>query len=83
MWHGSSKKTSEDDRLGMIFSYSRWFLKPSFDHTLNTPLKIYNKLSNYQRELLGFKFSSPKDEFERKSSRSSKNLKPAKNYILP
>ena len=83
MWHGSSKKTSDDDRLGMIFSYSRWFLKPSFDHTLNTPLKIYNKLSNYQRELLGFKFSSPKDEFERKSSRSSKNLKPAKNYILP
>ncbi len=83
MWHGSSKKTSDDDRLGMIFSYSRWFLKPSFDHTLNTPLKIYNKLSNYQRELLGFKFSSPKDEFERKSSRSLKNLKPAKNYILP
>jgi len=83
MWHGSSRKTNKNDRLGMIFSYCRWFMKPSFDHTLNTPKNIYKKLTNYQKELLGFKFSPPTDEFERKSSRSARNLKPKKNYILP
>ena len=83
MWHGSSKKESIQDRLGMIFSYSRWFLKPSFDHTINTPLKVYKKLNNYQKELLGFKFITPKDEFISSSSRSKFNIKPKKNYRLP
>ena len=83
MWHGSSEKVIDDDRLGMIFSYSKWFIKSSFDHTLNTPIKVYKKLNNYQKELLGFKFIPPKDEFSRGSSRSSKNIKPKNNYRLP
>ena len=76
MWHGSSKKISDQERWGMIFSYSRWFLKPSFDFNKNTPLKIYNKLNTYQKELLGFKFNPPKDEFTRGSARSKKPEKP-------
>ena len=40
VWHGSSKKISDDERWAMIFSYSRWFLKPDFDFNKNTPLKI-------------------------------------------
>ena len=76
MWHGSSKKTSSKERWGMIFSYSRWFLKPSFDTTQNTKLKIYNKLNRYQKELLGFKFNPPKDEFTRSSAKSKKLEKP-------
>jgi ectoine hydroxylase-related dioxygenase (phytanoyl-CoA dioxygenase family) len=83
IWHGSSKKTNNDDRLGMIFSYSRWFLKPTFDHTKNTPQKIYHKLNSFQKELLGFKFNPPLDEFFSKSVRSNKNIKPNKNYKLP
>ncbi len=82
MWHGSSKKLNNEDRLGMIFSYSKWFIKESFNHTLNTPLKVYKKLNSYQKELLGFKFMPPTDEFERSSSRSKKNLKPKSNYKL-
>ena len=76
MWHGSSKKLTDQERWGMIFSYSKWFLKPSFDYNKNTPLKIYNKLNSYQKELLGFKFNPPKDEFSRSSSRSKKPEKP-------
>ena len=76
MWHGSAKKTTTQDRWGMIFSYSRWFLKTSFDFSKNTPLKIYNKLNKYQKELLGFKFNPPKDEFTRGSTRSKKPEKP-------
>lgn len=77
MWHGSSKKLIDQDRWGMIFSYSKWFLKPSFDYNKNTPLKIYNRLNPYQKELLGFKFNPPKDEFSRSSSRSKKPEKPS------
>ena len=76
MWHGSAEKTSDQERWGMIFSYSRWFLKPSFDFNKNTPIKIYNKLSAYQKELLGFKFNPPKDEFTRRSARSKIPEKP-------
>ncbi len=82
VWHGSSEKFTNEDRYGMIFSYSRWFLKPTFDHTKNTPLKTYKKLSNFQKELLGFKFNPPIDEFERSSSRSNKNIITFKNYNL-
>ena len=83
MWHGSAEKKNSTDRLGMIFSYSRWFLKPSFDHTINTPKKVFDKLTNFQKELLGFKFIVPKDEFSRGSSRSKHNIKPKENYVLP
>ena len=83
MWHGSAEKKNSSDRLGMIFSYSRWFLKPSFDHTINTPKKVFKKLTSFQKELLGFKFIVPKDEFSRSSSRLKNNIKPKENYVLP
>ncbi len=82
LWHGSSEKFTHEDRYGMIFSYSRWFLKPTFDHTKNTPLVIYNKLSSFQKELLGFKFNPPIDEFERASTRSKKNIIIDKKYNI-
>jgi len=81
-WHGSSKKTEDNDRWGMIFSYSRWFLKASFDHNKNTPIKFYKKLSLDQKKILGFNFNPPKDEFCRSSTRSKKPEKPEK-YNLP
>ena len=82
LWHGSSEKINLEDRYGMIFSYSRWFLKPTFDHTKNTPLKIYKKLTDFQKELLGFKFTPPVDEFERASTRSKKFINMNKYYDL-
>jgi len=82
VWHGSSKKISHDTRWGMIYSYSRWFLKPSFDFNFNTPEKIYKKMNNSQKELLGFRFNPPKDEFGIISSRSKKFRRPFK-YKLP
>ena len=82
VWHGSSEKFTNQERYGMIFSYSRWFLKPTFDHTKNTPLKVYKKLTDFQKELLGFKFNPPTDEFERASTRSKKNINTNKHYNL-
>ena len=76
------KKIKEQDRWGMIFSYSRWFLKPDFDFNKNTPDKIFKKLNKNQKILLGFKSNPMKDEFTRASSLSYKFEKPSK-YKLP
>ena len=45
--------------------------------------KVFNKLTSFQKELLGFKFIVPKDEFSRSSSRLKNNVKPKENYVLP
>ena len=82
LWHGSATKIVDEERWAMIFSYSRWYLKPDFDHCANTPKKIYSKLNLFEKSLLGFNSSLRKDEFDRPSARSKKPLKP-KNYRLP
>ena len=66
----------------MIYSYSRWFLKPDFDYNKNTPMKVYKKLTKVQKALLGFNFNPRKDEFSRPSARSIKPDLPIK-YSLP
>ena len=68
--------------MGDGICYSRWFLKPDFDHCANTPNKIYNKLSLLEKSLLGFNSTPRKDEFDRPSARSTKPVKP-KKYNLP
>jgi len=65
LWHGSSEKITDGERWIIVTNYSRWFMKPSFDQTRNTPVQIYNKLSDDQKKLLGFKFRPPVDEFSR------------------
>ena len=66
----------------MIYSYSRWFLKPDFNYYRNTPKKIFDKLTVEQKKLLGFYHVPPDDEFTRSSTRSHKAHKPI-NYKLP
>ena len=56
-------------------------LKSSFNHTLNTILKVY-EIKFISKELLGFKFNPPIDEFNNKTSRSKINIKPKTNYYL-
>ncbi len=82
IWHGSSEKLNNIDRWGMIFSYSRWFLKPDYNFNKNTPKKIFDKLSINQKRIMGFNFNPPKDEFERSSAISEIIEKPD-NYKLP
>jgi ectoine hydroxylase-related dioxygenase (phytanoyl-CoA dioxygenase family) len=82
MWHGSCKKITDEDRWGMIYSYSRWFLKTDFDFTKNTPKCVYNKLSLNQKKLLGFCHNPPIDEFERESAINNYPDKP-NNYSFP
>ena len=76
LWHGGSSKSSDKTRWALILGYSRWFMKPSFDYMLNTPLNIYNKMTKSQKLLLGFNLIPPKDEFTRMRRVSKKFERP-------
>lgn len=82
LWHGSGEKKTEGDRWAAIFTYARWFFKPSYDFNKNTPLGIYKKLTDFQKELLGFKVNPAKDEFTR-LSRKSEDFEKPEPYTLP
>lgn len=82
LWHGSGEKKTIGDRWAIINTYARWFFRPSFDFNKNTPRRIYNKLTDFQKELLGFKFNPSQDEFTRLSRRSADFERPF-GYRLP
>ena len=83
VWHGGSKpKISFKSRWGIICRYSRWFLKPSYNFCENTPKNIFKKMTKKQKDLLGFRFQPPRDEFTSNSSIQKKYIKP-KYYKLP
>ena len=52
LWHGGSSKSTNTSRWAIILGYARWFMKPSYDYMLNTPLKFFNKMSKSQKALL-------------------------------
>ena len=67
LWHGSSAVSSQSKgrRWGIIATYTRWFLKQSMDFTKNTPESMYEKLTDRQKQLIGFNSIPPHNEFER------------------
>lgn len=82
LWHGGAENTTEQTRWAVALGYARWFIKPSFDFMKNTPLHIYNNMTNDQKALLGFRLIPPKDEFTRLRRRSL-NFETPSPYELP
>ena len=78
LWHGNSKKIKNKDRWAIIFRYTPWFYRPAFQELYNTPIKIFNKLTDEEKTLLGFKHTAPKSEFNRIGARDDKFKKPYK-----
>jgi ectoine hydroxylase-related dioxygenase (phytanoyl-CoA dioxygenase family) len=70
-WHGGGAKLLDLERWSVIVSYSRWFVKPAFDMTQNTPPELYAKLTPDRRELFGFTSIPPSDEQLRSRARIS------------
>jgi ectoine hydroxylase-related dioxygenase (phytanoyl-CoA dioxygenase family) len=83
MWHGGSSKKIAGSRWGIVLGFGRWFIKPSFDFSSNTPQNIYQHLSMEQKTLLGFDTSPPLDEFTRMTRKSSEPVWLGHNYQLP
>lgn len=76
LWHGGGEKTTVGDRWALILSYSRWFIKPTFDFNKNMPRKVYDTLTEQQKDLFGFKCNPPKDEYTRVTRQSVTFEKP-------
>lgn len=76
LWHGGGEKKVDTERWSIIVSYGRWFLKPSFDFTKNTPHSLYSKMSSKRRELFGFTSVPPHDENERARARTDSAVIP-------
>jgi ectoine hydroxylase-related dioxygenase (phytanoyl-CoA dioxygenase family) len=82
LWHGGAENMTNGSRWAVALGYSRWFIKPSFDFMKNTPVEIFDRLTDSQKEILGFKLIPPADEFIRLRRRSSSFEKPD-FYQLP
>lgn len=82
LWHAGGKNFTDKTRWGLVLGYGRWFIKPSFDFLKNTPIEIYNQLTDSQKDLLGFRSAPPKDEFTRMRRRSDDFEQPLP-YNLP
>lgn len=69
LWHGGGAKLAPVERWSVIISYARWFVKPAFDMTRNTPPELYATLTPARRELFGFTSVPPADEHVRARGR--------------
>jgi ectoine hydroxylase-related dioxygenase (phytanoyl-CoA dioxygenase family) len=67
-WHQIGKNEDSNSRWGIFTHYKRWWIKPSTDFT-KCGLKIFNKLNNKQKELLGFNSISPRYDFKKQTKK--------------
>lgn len=71
LWHGGGAKSVNIERWAIISSYSRWFVKPSFDIPKTFSPSERKSLSKQQLELFGFTTIPSSDEHERASTRTA------------
>jgi ectoine hydroxylase-related dioxygenase (phytanoyl-CoA dioxygenase family) len=82
LWHGGGGNYDGASRWALALGYARWFIKPAFDYMLNTPKEIFDKLTDKQKDIIGFNCVAPKDEFTRVRRRSNTPETPLP-YHLP
>jgi len=70
LWHGGGAKQLEIDRWVAIATFSRWFLKQSFDIPSTFSEIQKSRLSAMLKEILGFNCITPNDELKRVRARS-------------
>ena len=65
VWHGSSPKKDDSTRIGMFFTYSRWFMRQNYRINKAIPKHIRDELTEDMIELSGAYFEAPINEMER------------------
>ena len=53
VWHSNSAKIENQDRWVVVFRFSPWFYRPSFQNEFNTPINLYNKWQ-IKKNFVGF-----------------------------
>ena len=64
-WHGTTENKTSESRWLINAVFSCWWFKQQIDFPKSIPNKIYNKLDNKQKLLLGYCSVPPKSETER------------------
>lgn len=54
LWHGALANHSPRTRWAMIASFTRWWIKQSFNFTASLPPQIYDALTDSQKAMLGY-----------------------------
>lgn len=55
LWHGTGANISDTDRLAILITFCGPQFRPQENYTLGLKRNLFNHLTNYQKELLGFK----------------------------
>ena len=70
LWHGTGANISDKERLAILITFCGPQFRPQENYTLGLKKNIFNKLSDYQKELLGFRvwngygrIGDPTDDF--------------------
>lgn len=82
LWHGTNENKDKKSRWALIATMGMWWVKPSMDIVGSMEDKIYQHLSDEQKQLLGFCAIPPSSEFERNNTKNGYDfLKPSvKDY---
>ena len=67
LWHGAFSNNTGEKNWRLMAGFNRWWIKQKFDIPASLPSKMYEKLSNKEKSILGFCSIPPKNEFERLS----------------
>lgn len=54
LWHGALANRSTRTRWSLIATFTRWWIKQSFNFTDGLPAHIFNELTDSQKAMLGF-----------------------------
>ena len=65
LWHGTTENTSNKSRWAIIATFGQWWIKPSVDIVRTLDKKIFNQLTDEQKQILGFCSIPPMNELDR------------------
>ena len=73
-WHGTKENRTKKSRWLINALFSQWWLKQQIDLVKSIPPKIFEKLSNKQKQVLGFCSIPPKSELDRINTKCGYNF---------
>lgn len=65
IWHGCEANRSEQTRWTINATFSRWWIKQSYDIARSIPEAFLNEITDEEKSILGFCNNPPRDEQDR------------------
>jgi len=65
LWHGTLENNSDRSRWALIASFCMWWMKQDVDMTRSLPEEFYARMSDEQKQLIGYCSMPPKTEYDR------------------